>query len=497
MSENVLSFDFGASNGRAVLGKFDGKKIEIEEVHRFDNKPITINGTLHWDINMLFDEVKKTLQKVSKDKNISSIAVDTWGVDFGLLDENGALMNYPVHYRDERTNNMSEEVNRFIPLEKLYELTGNQIIFFNTIFQLAYMNKYERQILDQAKSLLLMPDLFNYLLTGEARAEATIASTTQLFDPYKKNWHQEVIDALNIPGDIFKEIVQPGEEVGRVSEELADELSIPRIPVVATTSHDTAGAVVSVPAPDYDFLFVSCGTWSLIGTELDEPIISPRSAAYNITNESGFNGTTRFLKNVTGLWILQETKREFEAQGKKYSYDEITRLAKDAEPFKTVIDVDYTTFKSPGNMPGKIKAYAQRTNQPFPETDGELFRTIYESLALKYRNVFKEIAECTGIEYEKVNIVGGGSQADILCQMVADASDVEVKAGPVEATVIGNSLVQMISKNMINSISEGRKIIQDSFDVKAFQSNYDEDWNKQYERYKDVLHLMEQLERNR
>lgn len=496
MSENVLSFDFGASNGRAVLGKLNGTKMEIEEVHRFDNIPITKNGTLHWDIDMLFEEVKKTLQKVAAKTDISSIAVDTWGVDFALLDESGTFISGPVHYRDKRTNHMAEEVNRYIPLEQLYELTGNQIIFFNTIFQLAYMNKYERETLKAAKSLLLMPDLFNYLLTGIKRAEATIASTTQLFDPYKKEWHQDVIHALDLPGDIFQDVIQPGEEVGKISEQLANELSISRIPVVATTSHDTAGAVVSVPAPDYDFLFVSCGTWSLIGTELDEPIITEKSASYNITNESGINGTTRFLKNVTGLWILQETKREFEEQGKKYSYDEITELAKNAEPFKTIIDVDYKSFESPGDMPEKIKLYAEQTNQPIPETDGELFRTIYESLALKYRNVFREVAECTDITYEKVHIVGGGSQADILCQMVADASDVEVIAGPVEATVIGNSLVQMLSQQMISSISEGRKIIQQSFNVKTFHSNFNDNWNEQYEKYKNVLQLMGQLERD-
>src|SRR5699024_7345750 len=236
--------DFGASNGRAVLGKLNGTKMEIEEVHRFDNIPITKNGTIHWDIDMLFEEVKKTLQKVAAKTDISSIAVDTWGVDFAILDEYGTFISGSVHYRDKRTNHMAEEVNRYIPLEQLYELTGNQIIFFNTIFQLAYMNKYERKTLKAAKSLLLMPDLFNYLLTGIKRAEATIASTTQLFDPYKKEWHQDVIHALDLPGDIFQDVIQPGEEVGKISEQLANELSISRIPVVATTSHDTAGAVV-------------------------------------------------------------------------------------------------------------------------------------------------------------------------------------------------------------------------------------------------------------
>src|SRR5690625_1078097 len=490
MIKNVLSFDFGASTGRAVLGKYDGEKLILEEVHRFENIPITIDNKLCWDIDFLFNEIKNILQKISKDTEISSIAIDTWGVDFGLLDENGELMENPVHYRDVRTNNMSEEVAKSIPLDKLYELTGNQIIFFNTIFQLAYLKKYERNKLKKAKSLLLMPDLINYLLTGIQRAEITIASTTQIFDPYEKTWNEKIIKALGLPQEIFQEMIQPGEEVGRISEELASELSIPQIPVVATTSHDTAGAVVSVPAPDYDFLFVSCGTWSLIGTELDKPIISPESLKYNITNESGFNNTTRFLKNVTGLWILQETKRQFEDESKEYSYNDITKLAESAESFKCIIDVDYHEFESPGDMPAKIERFAQMTNQPIPGTDGEIFRTIYESMALKYRNVFDEVMECVDQQYKKVHIVGGGSQAEILCQMVADASHMDVVAGPVEATAIGNSIVQLISQKKINNIFEGRKIVQRSFNVKSYQPIKSEAWDAQYNRYKSILKLM-------
>lgn len=491
MTKNVISFDFGASTGRAVLGKYDGEKLIIEEVHRFNNKPIIIEDNLCWDIDLLFNEIKNTLQKVSKDKEISSIAVDTWGVDFGLLDENGELMGNPVHYRDDRTDNMTEEVAKLIPLSKLYELTGNQIIFFNTIFQLAYLNKYEKKKLDRAKSLLLIPDLMNYLLTGVQKAETTIASTTQIFNPYEKTWNDEVINALNFPKGIFQEIIQPGEEVGLITEELAKELAIPQISVVATTSHDTAGAVVSVPAPNYDFLFVSCGTWSLIGTEIDKPIITKKSLKYNITNESGFNNTTRFLKNVTGLWILQETKRQFENEGKKYSYDDITKLAENAEAFKCIIDVDYHEFESPGDMPEKIVRFAQKTNQAVPETDGEMFRTIYESMALKYRNVFEEVSECVNYQYKKVHIVGGGSQAEILCQMVADASHIDVIAGPVEATAIGNSIVQLISQNIIKDISEGREIVKDSFGVKSYHPRKKENWDAQYNLYKTILKLIE------
>src|SRR5699024_8981059 len=257
----------------------------------------------------------------------------------GLLNKAGELISSPVHYRDARTDGMSEEVNKFIPLDNLYEKTGNQVIFFNTIFQLAYINKYKKEWLDETDSLLLMPDLFNYLLTGEKRAEETIASTTQLFDPHKKTWNKQIIDAMNLPENLFQDMISPGKVVGRVSKELAEALSIPQIPVVATTSHDAASAVVSVPAPNHKFLFISSGTWSLVGTELENPIINEKSAKYNITNESGVNGTTRFLKNVTGLWILQETRRELAAEGKHYSYDEISEMSEEADSFVCIIDI--------------------------------------------------------------------------------------------------------------------------------------------------------------
>lgn len=485
--KNVLSFDFGASSGRAILGTYDGSNLQLKEVHRFENKPVILNDTLSWDIDMLFGEIKKTLKTVCKRTTVDSIAVDTWGVDFGLINEGGELIDNPVHYRDTRFEGLIEEVQKSFSLAKLYKMTGNQIINFNTIFQLAYLKKYQEKYLNEAKAMLLMPDLFNYLLTGIEKAEETIASTTQLFDPYKKTWNEEIIHTLGFPRKIFKDLVKPGNEIGLISRELAEELSISQIPVIATTSHDTASAVVSVPTPYDDFLFISCGTWSLIGTELKEPIISEKSVAYNITNESGINGTTRFLKNVTGLWVLQETKKQFEREGRRYSYDDITKLAEEAEAFKCFIDTDHYDFQFPGDMPTTIKAYAQKTRQPVPETDGEIFRSIYESLALKYRYVFEEVMDCVEKRFKRVHVVGGGSKAEILCQMVANASNMEIMAGPVEATVIGNSLVQLISQNIVNGVSEGREIVRRSFPVKLYQPEKYEAWNAQYKRYKNIL----------
>ncbi|WP_042221897.1 rhamnulokinase [Oceanobacillus manasiensis] len=487
MVKKVLSFDFGASSGRAILGTYEGNIIQLKEIHRFENKPVILNNTLCWDIDKLFDEVKKVLKEIGKKTTIHSIGIDTWGVDFGLLNKEGKLIHNPVHYRDPRTEGILEEVEKSFSQKKLYEMTGNQIIFFNTIFQLAYLKKYKEEELEEAESLLLMPDLFNYFLTGVMRGEETIASTTQLFDPYKKRWNEEIIRKLGFPIDIFQELVKPGEKIGTVSEELSNELGIPQIPVIATTSHDTASAAVSVPASNDEFLFISCGTWSLVGTELDEPVISPKTAGYNITNESGFNDKSLFMKNVTGLWVLQETKRQMEKEGRNYSYDEITKIAEEAKAFNFFIDTDHPDFQLPGDMPLKIKEYAKKTNQPIPKSDGEIFRTIYESLALKYRSVFEEIMECTGKHFKQVHIVGGGSQAGILCQMVANAGNIEVLAGPVEATVIGNTVVQLISQNVIQSVPEARGIIKQSFGVKVYHPEQHEKWNTHYDDIKAIL----------
>ncbi|MEF3331099.1 rhamnulokinase family protein [Oceanobacillus oncorhynchi] len=487
MVKKVLSFDFGASSGRAVLGTYDGNVIQIKEVHRFKNEPITLNNTLCWDIDKLFFEVKKVLKEIGKTMTIDSIGIATWGVDFGLLDKDGELIHNPVHYRDPRTEGILEEVEKYFSQKELYELTGNQIIFFNTIFQLAYLKKYKEKELEKTESLLLMPDLFNYLLTGVKRAEETIASTTQLFDPYKKTWNKEIIRTMGFPVDIFQELVKPGETIGTISDELSQELEISKIPVIATTSHDTASAAVSVPASNDEFLFISCGTWSLVGTELNSPVITPTTSTYNITNESGFNDASLFMKNVTGLWVLEETKKQMEKEGRKYSYNEITRIAKEAKAFNCFIDTDHPDFQLSGNMALKIMEYAKKTNQPIPVTDGEIFRTIYESLAMKYRFVFEEIMECTGSRYKQVHMVGGGSQAEILCQMVANASDIEVLAGPVEATVIGNIAVQLISQKVIQDVSEAREIIKRSFDMKVYHPQQHKEWNAQYDGFKDIL----------
>lgn len=493
MKKNVLSLDFGASTVRAIVGKYDGVKLTLVEKQRFENIPIEKNGTLYWDIDKLMIGIKEVLKHVMEEEEIHSIAVDTWGVDFGLLDEKGLLIEAPVHYRDKRTEGMIDRVKDIVPLDELYRLTGNQIIFFNTIFQLMSIKENRPELLERTKHLLLMPDLFNYYLTGEKRAEETIASTTQLFDPFNKTWQTDVMDELGLPKSLFQEIIKPGEVIGYLKDSFVEELDIPKVPVVATTSHDTGSAFVSAPAIEQDFLFVSSGTWSLIGTEADAAIVNEQSLSYNITNESGFNDTTRFLKNVTGLWILQELKREYEQQGKKYHYDEITELATSAKAFQFFIDVDDQRFQQPEQMQNKIDAYLRETNQSRPKTDGEYFRLIYESMALKYRDVFKEIEGTVGKSFPSVYIVGGGSQADILSQMIADSSNKTVVAGPVEATVVGNSIVQLIAQKAIDNIEAGRKIVRNSFDLKSFEPKNHNEWSQTHRMYHQITQKRKEL----
>lgn len=484
MTQHVLAIDLGSSNGRAMLGTFDGKKLELKELHRFQNIPITKNGTLHWDFFTLLEKIKRSLQMASQEVEILSIGIDTWGVDFGLLDDVGDLIDLPVHYRDQRTIGMVEEVNKICSNETLYQLTGNQIMNINTLFQLVYLQQNDQ--LENVSTMLLMPDLFNYYITGIKKTEETIASTTQLFDPFKKQWNDQVIAKLGLPKTIFTEIAPPGTILGKIKEELARELNIPQISVVNICSHDTASAVVSVPNQE-DFLFISCGTWALVGTELDEPIINEKSYQYNLTNESGFNKTTRFLKNITGMWILQELKKELTRKGKDYSYDEITEIAMQAKPFKCFIDTDHSSFQQPGNMIERIQDYARKTNQEIPETDGELVRCIYESLAFKFRYTIEEILDCVGKSYNKINIVGGGSRAEILCQMTADATGLITVAGPVEASSIGNCLVQLITHGHIKDIHKAREIVNHSFNIQSYHPKNEQVWNEHYDRYKQVL----------
>jgi rhamnulokinase len=485
-----LAFDFGASSGRAMLAKFDGEKIVLEEKHRFSNDPVNINGCLYWDVLRLFFEIKQGILKCvnSGDRDIDCIGIDTWGVDYGLLDKDDKLIENPYHYRDTRTEGMYKEAFNIVSREKIFKSTGVAFNWFNTLYQLLSAKLSNDSSLKEAKTLLFMPDLLNFFLTGEKKCEYTIASTSQMFDSEKYEWAKDILDKMGIPTDIFADIVYPGETVGRVKPEIAEELGIECVPVIAVASHDTGSAVASVPVYDKkDFIYISSGTWSLMGVELEKPNKSEEALKYNFTNEGGVNKTIRFLKNIMGLWLIQESKRQWEREGEELSFDDLETQAKEAAPFESFIDPDYEAFQTPGNMPERIREYCRKTNQTVPKTKGEIIRCIAQSLAFKYRSTVENMEEVTGNKYSTINIVGGGIKDKMLCTFAANATKRTVNAGPVEATSIGNIIVQAMSVGAIGSLDEGRRIIKNSFDIVQYVPSDGDKWDKAYEKWKNVV----------
>ncbi|MBR5239539.1 MAG: rhamnulokinase [Clostridia bacterium] len=483
MSKNVLAFDFGASSGRAIIGSYDDNKISLKEVHRFPNDPVYVGGTLYWDVLRLLFEIKQGILAAHHNGGFDSIGIDTWGVDFGLIDKDGRLLENPVHYRDSRTDTIMEEVFQIVPKEEIYQKTGTQFMNFNTIFQLYYLAKYRKDLLDRADCFLLFPDLLAYFLTGEKTVEYTHASTTQLINAETREWDFDLIDKLGIPRRLFPNIVKPGTQKGMLSKEICDELGVPSVPVCAVGSHDTASAVMAVPSEKEDFIYISCGTWSLFGTEAKEPYINEKSQKYNLTNEGGYNDTIRFLKNIMGLWLIQESRRQWIREGFAVTYGDLEKEALAEEAFKCFIDSDYPIFGKPGNLPLHIKEYCKNTNQYVPERRGEVMRCIYESLALKYRYAFENIQDVTGKKYEVIHIVGGGTKDNLLCQMTANSCGVDVVAGPIEATALGNVAAQLIAGGDIKDLKEARQIIKNSETTTTYSPKDVEAWDKAYQEF--------------
>lgn len=487
MTKRVLAFDFGASSGRAIIGCFDGDKITLEEVHRFSNDPVSVGGTVYWDVLRLFYEIKQGIIKAKIAGGFDSIGIDTWGVDFGLIDSEGKLMENPVHYRDARTVGLVDEAFKTMPKEKLYGITGIQFMELNTLFQLISLKKYRPWMLERADKMLFMPDLFGYMLTGKMCAEYSIASTSQLIDLDKRTWSKEILDAFGIKESVFAPLVQPGTVLGELSKEVCEECGVDPVPVISVCGHDTQSAITSVPCEDGDFAFLSSGTWSLFGTELDKPIVNETSMNINITNEGGFDGSTGFLKNIIGLWLIQESRRQWKREGKEYSYADLEKLALAAEPFKCFIDPDAPEFVPHGNIPERVCEFCRKTGQYVPETVGEIMRCIYESLAMKYRLTFEKLRECTERDYPVIHVIGGGTKDGLLCQMTANSCDRTVKAGPIEATVMGNVAVQLMSDGSVKNIGQARKIVAESSELKTFEPK---DTDKWAEAYKDFLKII-------
>lgn len=487
MTKRVLAFDFGASSGRAIIGCFDGDKITLQEVHRFSNDPVSVSGTVYWDVLRLFYEIKQGIIKAKIAGGFDSIGIDTWGVDFGLIDSEGKLMENPIHYRDARTVGLVDEAFKTMPKEKLYGITGIQFMELNTLFQLISLKKYRPWMLERAEKMLFMPDLFGYMLTGKMCAEYSIASTSQLIDLDKRTWSKEILDAFGIKESIFAPLVQPGTVLGEISKEICDECGVDPVPIISVCGHDTQSAITSVPCEDGDFAFLSSGTWSLFGTELDKPIVNETSMNINITNEGGFGGSTGFLKNIIGLWLIQESRRQWKREGKEYSYADLEKLALAAEPFKCFIDPDAPEFVPHGNIPERVREFCRKTGQYVPETVGEIMRCIYESLAMKYRLTFEKLRECTERDYPVIHVIGGGTKDGLLCQMTANSCDRTVKAGPIEATVMGNVAVQLMSDGSVKDIGQARKIVAASSELKTFEPADTDSWAQAYEDFLKVI----------
>jgi rhamnulokinase len=467
MATYYLAVDMGASSGRLILGHMENGKIQLEEVHRFENGMVKKDGELCWEFDRIFREIVTGMKKCREMGKIPvSMGVDTWGVDFVLLDKDEKVLGNTVGYRDHRNDGMDEEVYKTISLEDLYARTGIQKAIFNTIYQLMAVKKRHPEYLEQAETMLHVPDYFHYLLTGEKTNEYTEATTGQLVNPHTMDWDYELIDMLGYPRKMFRKLIMPGTTIGHLTKELQKEVGFD-LEVVAPATHDTGSAVLAVPANDDDFIYISSGTWSLMGLERKEADCSERSCELNLTNEGGYEGRFRYLKNIMGLWMIQSVRHEF---GDKYGFGEICAMAEEAKDFPSRVDANDECFLSPDSMTEEVKDYCRRTGQKVPETLGEIATVIYCSLAECYARTAKELEEITGRTYSRIHVVGGGSNAGYLNELTAKATGKEVHAGPGEATAIGNITAQMLKAKEFASVEEARTVIHESFDIKIYNA---------------------------
>lgn len=485
----VLAFDLGAGSGRAYVGQLqavsdDRRILKIEEVHRFPNHAIHVGGHLHWDILRLLHETKTGIRRSFQlGFTPGTFGIDTWGVDFGLLDGNGELLGNPYHYRDTHTEGLIEEVSGIIGQDVLFEQSGLQFMPFNTLYQLYAMKKANSPKLDIADTLLLTPDLLIYLLTGRKSCEYTMATTTQLFHPELQNWNFGLMDQLGIPSRIFQTPVHPGGIIGPLTPAVSQELDVPALQAVAVGTHDTASAIAAVPAAGQSFAYIVCGTWSLLGTELSKPLLDHEVLKLQFSNEGGVGGTFQLLKNIMGLWILQECKRKWDEQGEKYSFPELIGMTAQVGPFRSLIHPDDPRFYSPADMEEQIRAFCYESNQPVPQSKGEITRCIIESLALRYRQALEQAELLTDTKFDGLHMVGGGSQNVMLCQLTANAIGKPVWAGPVEASAIGNILMQLVALGECRDVSEARQLVKTSFPITLYEPEAGTEWSQAYETF--------------
>jgi rhamnulokinase len=488
-SVKFLACDLGAESGRVVVGTLSGGKMALSEVHRFATGGVQVGSALHWDVLRLFDEMKAGLRRACAEhgNQIASMGIDTWGTDFGLIGPNDLLLANPFHYRDTRNHGMLQEVEKIISREDIYDRTGIQFMQVNTLCQLYSIFVKDRWMLEKASAMLMMPDLFNFWFTGEKVCEFTNATTTQFYNPHSGGWAVDILERLGISTHFLLPVVSPGMRLGSLSNQVADELGIHPIQVIVPATHDTACAVAAVPAACADYLYISSGTWSLIGFESNQPVITSKAFGLNVTNEGGVSGTFRVLKNVMGLWLVQACRKTWAERGKNYTYAQLTEMAAAAEPFTSLIDPDAPVFLTPGDMPSRVREFCRGTGQPIPVDDGAVVRAILDSLAMKYRLTMEHLVELRGHGFDVVHIVGGGSRNGLLCRLTANATGKPVIAGPTEATAIGNILVQAMALGYATSLVELREIVRTSFPPTIYEPKSDDSIEDAYDRFLGLI----------
>jgi rhamnulokinase len=489
LQKNFLALDMGAESGRVMLGTFDGATITLSEAHRFDSAPVRTPDGLHTDVLHIWAQLKRGMAIAVKNAggSVDGVGVDTWGVDFALLDKKGALVSNPYQYRDSMTEGILPKAFRCVGRKEIFAQTGLQFMSINTLYQLYALKLRGSPTLDIADRLLMTPDLFNFWLSGKKTNEFSIATTSQCFNPVKKSWAKTMLKKFGIPTRIFGNIVKPGTVIGHMLQQVCEEIGAKGpVPVIAPGCHDTTLAVAAVPARTKDFAYISCGTWSLMGAEIPKPCITEKSLAADFTNEGGVCGTFRFLKNLTGLWIVQECRRAWEKEGQSHNYDQLTHMAEEAPALRSLIDTTAAEFGKPKDMPEKIRAFCRRTGQRVPDSEGAIVRCVLESLALTYRKTLEQLEGILGKRLDPIHMVGGGTQNTLLCQFAADATGRQVVAGPVEATAIGSVLMQALSLKQIKSLDDGREIIRRSFDVSTYEPKNPGAWDDAFERFKNL-----------
>ena len=483
----LVAVDLGAQSGRVALGRFDGERLSVSEIHRFPNVPVRTRGTLQWDVLRLYQDVLAGLRAAAREAGaVDAVAVDSWAVDFGLIDASGRLLQNPVHYRDARRAAAFERVFAQVPRRELYERTGIQLIPINSIYELAAMAAESDPVLEAAETLLMIPDLVHYWLCGARVSEFTNATSTQCYDPRAGGWAIELLDRLGIPASLLPDVVQPATRLGAIAADVAEETGLDGAAVIAAGTHDTASAVGAIPFRRPGSAYVSAGTWSLVGLEVDRPVIDDCTFAANLTNEGGVGGTFRLLRNVTGLWLVHECRRAWAAEGHEYAFEELVALAGDAPPLRAFVEPDDPSFAEPGDMPRRVGEFCARTGQPEPGDPGAVTRCILESLALKHAQTIELLGEATGAAPAEVHMVGGGARNELLCRWTAEAAGLPVLVGPEEATEIGNLLVQAIALGELGSLDEAREVVRRSFAPAVVEPAGVPQWNEARERFATV-----------